>query len=93
MAPVDTDWLLALSSMVLSFTVVGVIVHLYIRLGRLETVLKAGRERSKERYKESLERSDTQYRELRSGRMPNSEKHGNAPMSMRGDFDGNPAAD
>ena len=63
----DTDWLIALPSMVLSFTVVGVIVSLYIRLGRLETVLKAGRERSDAQHEEARERSDKQFREAREG--------------------------
>ena len=58
----DSDWLLALSTMILSFTVVCVVVFLYIRLGRLETLLKAGRERANGRHAEARERSDEQFR-------------------------------
>ena len=54
----DTDWLLVLVSMMLSFTVVGVVTLLYIGLGRQETAIREGRERSKARFREALERSD-----------------------------------
>ena len=59
----DADWLLGLSTIVLSFTVVGVIVTLYIHLGRLEAVFKAGRERPEAQFRGSRERSDTQHSE------------------------------
>ena len=49
---VNADWLLALVSMVLSFTVVGVVTLLYIGLGRQETAIREGRERSKARFRE-----------------------------------------
>ena len=61
----DTDWLLALSSTVLSFTVVVVVVLLYVGLGRQEAALKAGRKRSGDRFGRTRERADAQYAEVK----------------------------
>ena len=46
-------------------TVLGLVGPVYLRLGRLEGEVKAGRERSDEQYREARERSDERYRELR----------------------------
>ena len=57
-----TDWLLALVSMTLSFTVVVVVTVLYTGLGRQETAIREGRERSKARSRESSERYYARHR-------------------------------
>ena len=43
----------------------GLVGPVYLRLGRLEGEVKAGRERSDEQFREARERSDTHYAELR----------------------------
>ena len=59
----DSDWLLAVATMLLSYTALGVVVSLYIRLGKLESALRAGRERSEAQMREWMERSDEELKE------------------------------
>ena len=62
----DAPTIAALASVAVALvTVLGLVGPVYLRLGRLEGDVKAGRERSDEQYRESRERSDAQYRELR----------------------------
>ena len=43
--------------------VLGLVGPVYLRLGRLEAEVKAGRERSDDQYRESRDRSDAQHAE------------------------------
>ena len=62
----DAPTIAALASVAVALaTVLGLVGPVYLRLGRLEGEVKAGRERSDEQYRESRERSDAQHRELR----------------------------
>ena len=45
--------------------VLGLVGPVYLRLGRLEGEVKAGRERSDDQFREARERSDDQFREAR----------------------------
>ena len=45
--------------------VLGLVGPVYLRLGRLEGEVKAGRERSDDQFREARERSDNQLRETR----------------------------
>ena len=62
----DAPTIAALASVSVALaTVLGLVGPVYLRLGRLEGEVKAGRERSDEQYREARERSDEQYREAR----------------------------
>ena len=67
--------------------VLGLVGPVYLRLGRLEGEVKAGRERSDEQFREARERSDEQFREARE----RSDKRG--PRSACRGSVGNQAAD
>ena len=75
----DSDWLLAIATMILSYTALGVAASLYIRLGKLESALRAGRERSEAQLREWRERFDAQHegvlkeiRRITDARLPHS---------------------
>ena len=56
----------ALASLAVALVaLIGLAGPIYLRLGRLEGEVKAGRERSDDQYRELRERMDAQYRELR----------------------------
>ena len=61
--PDDSGFCLGCSC--LGVAVLGLVGPVYLRLGRLEGEVKAGRERSDEQFREARERSDTHYAELR----------------------------
>jgi hypothetical protein len=59
----NADWLFALSPLVIALAAVGVIVPVYVRLGRLEGEVTSNRERSNEQFREARERADAQHAE------------------------------
>ena len=61
----NADWLFALSPLVIALAAVGVIVPVYVRLGRLEGEVTSNRERSNEQFRQAREWSDEQFIEAR----------------------------
>ena len=62
----DAPTIAAFSSLAVAFVaILALAAPVYLRLGRLEAEVKAGRERADAQYTEARERSDAQYRELR----------------------------
>ncbi len=62
----DVPTIAAFSSLVVALVAVPTLAApVYLRLGRLEVEVKAGRERADAQYQEARERSDTQYKDLR----------------------------
>ena len=60
----DAPTIAALASLAVALVAfVGLAAPVYLRLGKLEGEVKAGRERSDEQYREARERSDEQFRE------------------------------
>ena len=62
----DAPTIAALASVAVALVaVLGLVGPVYLRLGKLEGEVKAGRERSDDQFREARERSDTQYQQLR----------------------------
>ena len=62
----DAPTIAALASLAVALVAfVGLAAPVYLRLGRLEAEVKAGRERADAQYGESRERADAQYAESR----------------------------
>ena len=60
----DAPTIAALASLAVALVAfVGLAAPVYLRLGKLEGEVKAGRERSDEQYREARERSDVQHAE------------------------------
>lgn len=60
----DAPTIAALASLAVALVAfVGLAAPAYLRLGKLEGEVKAGRERSDEQYREARERSDVQHAE------------------------------
>ncbi len=63
----DAPTIAALASLAVALVAfVGLAAPVYLRLGKLEGEVKAGRERSDEQYREARERSDSQHAETLS---------------------------
>ena len=62
----DGPTIAALASVAVALVAVpGLVGPVYMRVGRLEAEVRAGRERSNEQFREVRERSDEQFREVR----------------------------